>query len=567
MENFYLEKDEEFFSIIDRIKKSRDRRITLVVPTGIAALRSIINLKILKEEALSSDKDVAIITADTLIKRLAQQVNLMILDRIQEEPQQFRYSEGVRQVEFEKKFNPGKKVISDIIAKKSVRKKIREEKPVFIPEPEKIEQVEETYIQPQVPKEEFRDLGEKEQQFDEFFAKRIKEKRKAESSFRFFTFKKFVIFLIFVLLVAGGFLLYFILPKAQIVINPRKEDIKFEAEVIADKNINSIDLEDNRIPAQVFQLETEGSRKFPTTGEKDVVEKAKGTLTIYNQYSSSEQTLVKTTRLRSENGKIFRLTETVVIPGASIEEGKIIPSSREVTVEADEAGDAYNIGSSKFTIPGFEGTPKYVAFYGQSTEPMTGGAKGRMKVVTKQDIDGATEIVSLELKNKVKDEFKKKIPADLKMLDDAYVLEVIESDSTLEPDDPGKEFIITTKVKAWGLAFKEDDVSILIKEKIKEKISANKFLISSTIKIDYKNTKIDSNKGRINFMCQVSAQTAWSLDETKLKNELSGKDEIEVRRYLSSLPEIETAKVVFWPFWVKSIPKNKDKIKITIKPE
>ncbi|MFZ5559761.1 MAG: hypothetical protein ACOZAL_03135 [Patescibacteria group bacterium] len=551
MENFYLEPNEEFFSIIDRIKRSRDRRISLIIPLGLSALRSIINLKILKEEVLSSGKDICIVTADSLVRKLAQQVNLVVLDKV-EEPREVKSSEELRQLEFEKKLKPGKRVVSDIVRPKE------RVKPVVV-EPS-----------PKILRTEFRDLGEKEEQFDELFLKKRKEEeeKKEKISFRFFTAKRIITFLIFLLLVAGGVVLYFVLPKSQIIINPKKEDIKFETEMVADKNIDSIDLANNKIPAQVFQLETEDSRKFPTTGEKEVEEKAKGTITVYNQYSSSEQTLVKTTRFRSEDGKIFRLTETVVIPGASIEEGKIIPNSKEVTVEADEAGESYNIGPSKFTIPGFgEGTAKYIGFYGVSTEPMTGGAKGKMRVATKQDIEGATEIVSLELKNKVKDEFNKKIPSDLKMLDNSQTLEVVESDSTLEADEPGKEFTITVKVKAWGLAFKEDNVLTLVKENVKEKISENKFLIPSSIKVTYKNTKTDSGQGKANFSTQVEAKTAWTLDEEKIKNDLAGKNEIEVRKYLSSLTEIETAKVIFWPFWVKSIPKNKNKIKIIVKPE
>lgn len=571
MENFYLEPNEEFYSIIDRIKRSRDRRITLIIPSGSSALKSIINLKILKEEAISSGKDVSILTADNLIKKLAQQVNLMVLDKIQEEPQALRFSEEQRQTEFERRLKSGKRIVSDIVRSKEAIKPSAEEP---IPYPEKIE---EEPVRPKISPEEFRDLGEKEQQFDELFIKKRKGEEKEEifyqpeakerPPFRFFTAKRVIAFLVFLVLVGGGFTLYFILPKAQIIINPKKEDIQFEAEIIADKNIDSVDLVNNKIPAQVFQLETEDSRKFPTTGEKDVEEKAKGTITVYNQYSSSEQTLVKTTRFRAEDGKIFRLTDTMVIPGATIEEGKINPSSKEVTVEADEPGEAYNIGPSKFTIPGFEGTAKYTAFYGISTEPMAGGAKGKMRVATKQDVDGATEIVSLELKNKVKEEFNKKIPTELKMLENSQVLEVLESDSTLEADEPGKEFTITVKVRAWGLAFKEDDVLSLIKENIKNKISENKFLISSTLKVNYKNTKVDSSQGKANFTGQVSAKTAWKLDEQKIRNDLAGKNEVEMRRYLSSLTEIETAKVIFWPFWVKSIPKNKNKIKIIIKPE
>ena len=573
MENFYLERNEELFSIIDRTKRSRDRRITLIIPAGLPALRSIINLKILKEEAISMGKDISIITADNLIKKLAQQVNLIVLDKIQEEPQSINeLNEERRQLEFEGKLKSRKRVISDIV-KPAEQVKPALEEPVFIPEP-KIGRVEET------PKskdfgEEFRDLGEKEEQFDELFRKK-KEKEeifyqpkpsKEKMSFKFFTAKRAIAFLVALILIAGGFVLYFILPRAQIIINPKKEDVRLETEITADKSIDSIDLKNNKIPAQIFQIETEDSRKFPTTGEKEVEEKAKGTIVVYNQYSSSEQTLVKTTRFLSENGKIFRLTETVIIPGASIDEGKIIPSSKEVTVEADEAGELYNIGPSKFTIPGFEGTAKYTAFYGQSTEPMTGGAKGRMKVATKQDIEGATQIVSAELKNKVKDEFIKKIPRELKMLDNSQVLEVVESDSTLEADEPGKEFTITVKVKAWGLAFKEEDVFSLAKENIKEKISQDKILISSSIKVNYKNVKTDSAQGKSNFTAQVEAKTAWNINEDRLKKDLAGKDEIEVRKYLSSLAEIETAKVIFWPFWVTKIPTNKDKIKIIIKPE
>jgi len=572
MENFYLEQNEELFSIIDRIRKSRDRRITLVIPAGSSVLRSIINLKILKEEAISIGKDVSIVTADNLIKKLAQQVNLIVLDRIQEETQLVnKSSEEKRQIEFERKLGSRKRIISDIIRPAEPVRPVPKE-PVFTPEPE-IERVEEM-PKPKDFGEEFRDLGEKEEQFDELFRKQEKKKEeeilyqpepiKEKPSFRFFTAKRIIGLLIFLILVGGGFALYFILPRAQIIINPKKEDIRLETEITADKSINSIDFKNNKIPGQVFQIETEDSRKFPTTGEKEVEEKAKGTIMVYNQYSSSEQTLVKTTRFLSENGKIFRLTETVVIPGASIEEGKIIPSSKEVTVEADEPGEAYNIGPSKFTIPGFEGTAKYAGFYGQSTEAMAGGAKGKMKVATKQDIEGATQIVSAELKNKVKDEFNKKIPSDLKILDNSQVLEVIASDSTLEADEPGKEFTITVKARAWGLAFKEEDALSLIKENIKEKISQDKILIPSSLKIDYKNVKTDSAQGKTNFTAQIEGKAAWNIDENKLKKDLAGKDEVEVRRYLSSLVEIETAKVIFWPFWVKKIPTNKNKIKITI---
>lgn len=550
MENFYLESDEELFSIIDRIKRSQDENITLIIPRGLPALRSIINLRILKEEAISLGKDVSILSSDTLIRKLARQANLRILEKeptreADEWPEQLREGGEIRpRPELKPEPKPRtepKRVISDIV------------------KPEKrIEEPAELFREPEREEEFFEEAVEEEPSPTKV------EVPEGKPSFRIFTKKRVIIGLIVLALIIGGLAFQFILPKAQVVINPKKETIRFETEITADKNIDSINFTDSSVPGQVFQLEMEDSRKFPTTGEKEVEEKAKGTIKVYNQYSSSEQTLVKTTRFLSAEGKLFRLVETTVIPGATIEEGEIIPNTKEVEVIADEPGESYNIGPSNFTIPGFEGTAKYTAFYGKSTESMTGGAIGKMRIATKEDIEGAIEIVSLELKNKVQEQFDKKIPSELKLLKETQSLEVVESESTLKADEPGKELVVTVKVKAWGLAFKEDDIFYLIEKNIGDKISENKTLIPSTIQVNYKNTEIDLAQGKASFNCQVEADAAWRIDKEKLKNDLAGKDEIEVRKYLSALSEIEGAKVVFWPFWVKKIPKDKDKIKITI---
>jgi len=526
MENFYLKQNEEFFSIIDKIKASRDEDVVLIIPTGTSALKSIVNLRILKEESDFLGKNIFIITADPLIQRLSQQVGIRILDRQEE-------------IEFPKKKERTGRVIdlrpkgimADIVSKRKIEeepKEIFEEEPVFS-EP--------------LP-----------------FIK--KEKIKREREFKIFTRKFWITALVIICILSLSYVVYFVLPRAQVVLSPKKEKVNFDTEITVDKNINSVDEKEGKIPGQFFQLESSISKEFPTTGEKEVEEKAKGTITVYNQYSSSPQTLVKTTRFKATDGKIFRLVDTVTIPGATIDEGKIIASSKDVEVIADEAGEAYNIGPSKFTIPGFEGSPKYAAFYGQSSAAMSGGAKGKMKVATKDDIDGATNIVTIEVKDKVKKEFQEKIPQGLKLLESAQSLEIIESSSNLKANQPGERFIVTVKAKASGLAFKEQDALFLAGKIMNEKISGNKILLLSTIKINYQSVKNNFTQGKTVLTCKVEADAAWNFDEEKIKNDLAGKNEADVRTYLSSIPEIENARVIFWPFWVKKIPSNKNKIKV-----
>lgn len=376
--------------------------------------------------------------------------------------------------------------------------------------------------------------------------------------------KKIFAFLGILCILALGIIGYFTLSKAEIIIKPKTETMQFKTDLNIDKNVAFIDLEGNKIPAQFFQVEKEDQKEFPATREKEVQEKAKGIITVYNQYSSAPQTLVKGTRFISEKEKLFRTVETIVIPGAQIEEGKIIPNSINVRAEAAEPGKDYNIGPSSFTIPGFKGTPKYEGFYGKSTQPMSGGVIGRVKVVSAEDIQAAKDILTVELKKKAKEDLEKKIPSDLNILKDTSIEEVEESSSNVEANQAADKFTIKVKVMAKVLGFSENDAISLINSNLKEKISGDKTLIKESIKINYAVTDVNLDKGTARLSCEVKENLAWRVDVEQIRRELAGKDEAGVRQYLASRSEIESAKVIFWPFWVNQIPSKESKIKITI---
>ena len=376
--------------------------------------------------------------------------------------------------------------------------------------------------------------------------------------------KKALVTLGIVCLIILGFVFYFTLAKAEIIIKPKTETMHFQTELNVNKGVAFMDMENNKIPGQLFQVEKEEEREFLATQEKEVKEKAKGTITIYNQYSSAPQTLVKATRFISEKGKLFRTTQTIVIPGAKVEQGEIIPSTIDVKVVAAEPGEGHNIEPSSFTIPGFKGTAKYTGFYGRSIEPMTGGALGKVKVVSADDIAGAKDILTVELKREAKKELEKRIPSELKILKDTSLEEVIESSSSVGAEQVAEKFTIKIKVVAKILGFNESDAVSLINNNLKGKISENKVLIPDTIELSYVVANINLEEGTIRLTCEVKEGLAWKVDIKKIRQALAGKKEVEVRRYLSSRDEIESAKIIFWPFWVKKIPANENKIKITL---
>lgn len=98
--------------------------------------------------------------------------------------------------------------------------------------------------------------------------------------------------------------------------------------------------------------------------------RAFGVVTLYNE-SDAPQRLIKSTRLESPDGKIFRMTwASITIPAKT----NGVAGSFEVTVFAEETGASYNIPPSTFKIPGLKGGAEYDLIYGKTTQPMKGGS-------------------------------------------------------------------------------------------------------------------------------------------------------------------------------------------------
>lgn len=359
--------------------------------------------------------------------------------------------------------------------------------------------------------------------------------------------------------------LYFILPKAEISVSPKTEAINQDFNIIADKGVSKIDLAQNKIPAQLIKLDKRQSQEFSTTGQRQVNDKAKGALTIYNEYSSSLQMLVDKTRFVFAGGQTFRLVESITVPGAKVQEGKIVASSIEAEVVADQPGGDYNVGPGRFTIPGFQGTPKYAAFYGQSKSAMSGGASGLLKVITQDDYDKAKNAVWQNLQPALDNEFKSQLPSALKIIDGAIKEEMSGVETNLAVGSPAEKFTMTLKGTAAVVLFDAKDILEIIKKKLAEKLSSDKELALAPEQISYQLAAIDYSRGQISMKVKVAGSIVWKINADNLKREIAGQNGKAIRDIFAKHPEVDEAKVVFWPFWVSSAPGNLDKVMVQVK--
>ena len=197
--------------------------------------------------------------------------------------------------------------------------------------------------------------------------------------------------LILLVLALLAYLLTYVFNSASVVVVPRSVDISQNSLITL-----------NNLQSPIFgyyELSEKSSRDIKKSGSVDIKSKAKGEVTIYNNYDEKPQKLVKNTRLQTANGKVFRIDNAIVIPGKVAG----IPGSTKVYVHADTYGEEYNIPSTQMSVPGFKGTAKYIGFYAKNEINMMGGDVGKKYTVSTQDLKDAEAKLVPELESKLRE--------------------------------------------------------------------------------------------------------------------------------------------------------------------
>lgn len=379
--------------------------------------------------------------------------------------------------------------------------------------------------------------------------------------------KKIVFTFLAAVLLSLGFIVFILVSQAKIKIVPGKKDFSVNIPVVISDRITKPDEVYGMIPGELIQVEKIVSKTFAASGDKEVFQKAEGEIAIYNNFSVASQPLVATTRFQTPEGLVFRILKAVTVPGKIKVGNEFKPGEVKVKVLADRAGEEYNIEPAEFKIPGFLGSPKYKGFYAKSFSSFSGGFVGRSSFVTKEDLKKAEDGVRQEAINDVKNELA--LLKDFKILEEALEIETEKMpDSVNAPlsganvGDLVKEFKVSLKAKARVLAFKESDVIDLISQYVSN--SQNVKIIRNGLSISYNEPKLNKEKMELSLKLTSWGKTAENIDKEKIITEILGKKVPEIKRYLGNLKEIESAQVFLSPFWVKTIPKNRDKVKVEI---
>ncbi|MDD4290389.1 MAG: hypothetical protein PHH83_03915, partial [Patescibacteria group bacterium] len=146
------------------------------------------------------------------------------------------------------------------------------------------------------------------------------------------TYKKIAGIFIFSTVFLVAIIIYFSLSKAEIILKVKSQTAKISASTqVKEGNTNNNYLETSVLNGRMIELTLEKTKQFDVQEKKTSADKYGGMMKIVNN-RATPQTLIAKTRYQSQNGKIFRIQEKIIVPGNA---------SINAYVIAEEIGEDY----------------------------------------------------------------------------------------------------------------------------------------------------------------------------------------------------------------------------------
>ncbi len=574
-EIIYLETDEEITSVIDRLRKAKEKGIALVIPRGGTLAQSIVNLKLLKKSAQELGKEISLVSNDRISRNLASQIGLSVFSKVSEaekgrpvlaKPEiengltnnnqkgEFKVNSyyGSKENEpIEEDENEPEEVgeIDDTEEDSLIEKDLREKKP------EKEKELEEDYKKP-----EFNRRNIEERKYEPR-RETPKQERKPLSKKAKIIIGISVSCLIILLTTA-----YLFLPYASASVQVKTDDLDVSKEITVDADVKTVDADKLVVPGTVISVEKEMTKTYKTTGKKEIGEKATGKITVYNEWDDKAKTIPAGSKFISDDGKVYISNAEVSVPGLTVTFAPFhsTPGKIDVNVTAEQSGDGYNIGPSHFTIDTVAATQKS-KIYGQSAVAMTGGTTKTLNVVSDVDLKNAEN----DLKKTIIDGSKADLIAkagesQLKIVETKITGEILSKESSKNVNDESAEFDYKEKLNLTVLTYSDNDLRSLLSGIAESKLKANqmlinkdKFSVDSELASDQENVPTKAL-----LKTTLKGKTGQKISDTEIKQKIKNKKFNDAKKIIESYDKVEKVNLEIWPSSIARVPILTSRIKI-----
>ena len=379
--------------------------------------------------------------------------------------------------------------------------------------------------------------------------------------------KTIFVFLGIFILIMGFFVFYIFGVKATIIVKVDPKIISENQDVIF-SSTSPTSLADNIISGEFVTVSKDTQASTPATGKKDVGDKAKGTVTIFN-LSKNTKTLSAGTEISLTNDLKFVLDNSVTVASASSSTDSNFnvitkPSTVSVNITADQLGKESNLPSgTKFSVSSFD-TSDLIA---KNDNPFSGGTKKQVTVVSKDDVSKLTSDLTKTQEQSARNDLLKNLPSDKNLLP-AFIDETV-SKKVLDTNIGDEAATVTLKgeVTYEGLSFSKNELVNLAKSVLANKIPNAPAINYDNIKVDVTNIKVKNDK-EINANLSIKALLLPKIETNKILSQIKGISYKEAENKFLSISQVSDVTISSSPnipFFPKNLPRNAGNITIVIK--
>ncbi len=533
----YLDADTEITEAIEKLKKSTDTEVRIVVPSRSALLQSSVNVKLLKKSAKDSKKDLVLVTNDKITKNLAGAAGIAVASSVKamahvpdiEQPP----SRGAEAIVID----PGKE------AQAKADQADKSNKP-----------------SDQGFQSKHIDLdGEDEPEAEESL-KPISSKSKKDKKVPNYGKLNKRIWIgasVFgVVLVAILALTFLPTGKVTLLVNAKKTSLNFN--FILDAASSSSDINAQTLAAQKLEITKDSSFEITATGKKEVGTKATGTIALKNCDDVSTHSLPAGSGLTS-GGKTFVTAQAVSIPAGSAGGGVVNCSSAiDVQITASSPGESYNLGASTFALTGFSSLYK-------ATGQTSGGTTKTITILSAEDITIAKKQAEEQSKSAA-DELTKKAGSELQLFKSTIQADFVEFKTSVAQDAEADKVSVTSKIKYTGFAAKTADVNKLFDGQIQTDLKGNKEVYDNGSQNGTYTTTKQFSPEKLQLNVKTSAYYGDPIDKPTIAKQVAGKAKKDVSDIVKqSGDQITGAQVEVNPDLLPNMPLMTGRITIDIK--
>lgn len=371
--------------------------------------------------------------------------------------------------------------------------------------------------------------------------------------------KLFLIIPIVLIILIATIFIYVFQVKATVTLAIETKRIA-ETQDVSFSTDASNDFSDGIISAKEVEVSLEGSSTTNASGKKEVGEKAKGNVTLYNS-DDVKKTIPAGTTLTSSNDRDFVTDKEIVIASASGDIFSGVKSgTAKVDVTAKAIGNEYNLPSNtEFNVGGSS------TVAAKNEAAFSGGSKKEVTVVSKNDIAKLDADLPKSLTENAKNSLSNTISGDEAVLPEFTAITLSKKTYDHKEGEEAKTVTLKATVVFTTLSYNNKDVEEFAQSALKGKYTQDLAISDKGVTAEVQDIEVED--GDATAVLVMSAGLLPKLNEEQVKEDLTGKSLVDAQSELEKLPQVQSAEVTFSPnipLLPKVLPRSKNNIQIKL---